>query len=472
MKKILAIALGVALLLSLSLFALSAGGSPDGLSDDITESVSQETASEESAAETSSDVNADESEAASSEETSYAASIEESSEVTSEEEENGEESSAASSEVSGEADSTQASSVSGGKDSASANVVTLEPIVNESENTMPRDGIAVLGSEYRISYSMGDPIEGVAGFMGDKTESADIVFNYVPKGVGGVELMKASLRYNRETMTYDVLVTTSANPTVEVFSDLEIKVIINKQIGDKVYTSTTPLPIKTLQNARHYYSEVRTSATGYKYISAINPVVDVSVFDQNYNQELHIDYGSYDIVFPKVKNQNTALYLKANYSYNQAGAAGGEVPIVRLQFENILVKDQVDIHVMFNADQQNYFSSNVWVYDINGNGQPIGKGYQAKISNDGSVVVTVPAGKALSSIGVYTAQQNLGSPSAAPPPSSSNSSVSVGANGAGAGASDNPKTGGAVSDPVSLGSLFGLISLAAAGFAAVRKSSR
>ena len=341
--------------------------------------------------------------------------------------------------------------------------VALQPAIDDNGTELPEDGFAVLGKDYRLSYRLNAELEGIKDFDGSSSESTSVGLNYMPKGVNGVELIRYNIRYNMTTKTYDLLISTIPNPTVEVFEDLVIKVKFNKQVNGSTYSSTVEVPITSLGNERHQYSDVLTAASGYKFIQATKNVIDSNVFDQNYGQELHIDYNDYNVIFPKVAEQNTSLNLKADYSYATAGSAKENDPIVKLVFENIIVKDAATIQIRFRADQQNYNGSDVWVYDLV-NGKPVGDGYQAQLSKDGSVLVTVPANTKLSSLGVYADKQdttNNNPQSSKPSTSGTSSSIT------GSGSGSNPQTG--ASDVVSIVSAFAVVSLAAAAFVATKK---
>lgn len=337
--------------------------------------------------------------------------------------------------------------------------VDLIPAIDDNGTELPADGYALLGKDYRLSYKLSTPLGDATEFDGSSNETTSVGLNYMPKGVNGVELIRYNMRFNMTTKTYDLLITTIANPTVEVFEDLVIKVKFNKQIDGTTYSSTVEVPITALGNERHQYAEVLTAASGYKFVQAAKPVVDSNVFDQNYGQELHLDYNDYNIIFPKVSEQNTSLYLKAEYSYATAGSVGENDPIVKLGFENIIVKDNVTIQIRFRADQQNYNGSDVWVYDMV-SGKPVGSGYQAQLSSDGSVLVSVPAGTALSSLGIYGSQQDT--------TGNSSTAVSGGAAGSSTASTSNPNTG--ASDVMSVATAFSVISLAAAAFVATKKA--
>ena len=345
--------------------------------------------------------------------------------------------------------------------------INLNPEIDENGTELPADGFAVLGKDYRLSYKMSAPIGDIKEFDGSSSETTSVGLNYMPRGVNGVDLIRYNMRYNMTTKTYDLLITTISNPTVEVFEDLVIKVKFNKQVDGTTYSSTVEVPIKSLGNERHHYSEVLTAASGYKFIQATKPVIDVDVFDQNYGQELHIDYNDYNFIFGKISEQNTSLYLKADYSYATAGSAKDNEPIVKLGFENIIVKDSVVIQIRFRADQQNYNGSEVWVYDMV-NGKPVGTGYQAQLSADGSVLVSVPAGTKLNSLGIFASQQDTSKNDATEDNSSKPATGSeASANGGSKTPGKNPSTGAA--DVVSVAAAFSVISLAAVAFVATKK---
>lgn len=357
---------------------------------------------------------------------------------------------------------------------SSTGEIELKPEIDDRSTVMPEGGVAELGKEYFISYSLGSSIGSVDKFDGKTGETTNINMNYVPKGVNGIELIKANIRYNMSSNSYDVRITTVPNPTVEIFKGLEIKITFNKQVDGKTYTKTETLPIHTLMNSRHTYSDVLTAASGYKYIFAEHPVIDATVFDQNTGQQLQIDYNDYNMIFKKVTNQNTALYLGATYSYATTGTAKENEPIIQLGFENIIVKDEVTIQLRFKADQQNYTGSNVWVYDIV-DGKPKGVGYRATIASDSSVMVTVPANTALSSLGVYATEQNPSNNSSDSGSSNSSNTSSVTSTTSTSSISSNgnyanSKTG--FSDVVNIAVVFAGVSLVIAGFVAIRKVSR
>jgi len=346
-----------------------------------------------------------------------------------------------------------------------SNLVML-PETPDYGTPFPNNGTGLLGQEYTVFYAPGSGSE-ITAFVNDNTESIDVKFNYIPQGVGGVNLISYFIRYmNAEgdkPAGYEVTFTTHSNPTVTVFENVTATVTIVKVKSGVTYRFTQTLTLRELINARHESDSVVKAADGTWYITATNPVIGESAFTKALNAKLSINYDGYSIIFNKVTNQSNALYLAATRTTKQANAAKANEPIVSLTFEPLKIQDDVTIKIGFSADQLNYQGTTVWVYDLDSSGKATGKGYQATLASDGTVMVEVPANTALNSLGVFASKQDTSSTS-----SSSTSSKTDG--GSQSTTKENPNTG--LTDTVAIASVFAMVSLAAAGFVAVRKAGK
>jgi len=130
------------------------------------------------------------------------------------------------------------------------------------------------------------------------------------------------------------------------------------------------------------------------------PVVDESVFNKTYGGKLIVNYPDYNVIFPTVKNQDIALNLQAKIAKTPTVSLSENVPIMTATFHDIYVKDAVTIEFKVNADSQNYKGTTLYAYELDANGNIIKeKEVKVTVTDSGTIVTEVAAGTRLSAYG-------------------------------------------------------------------------
>lgn len=269
---------------------------------------------------------------------------------------------------------------------------------------------------------------------------------------------KLSVSYKKTTeadgsIVYSVKLTPKKTITAE---EHEVKVTIVvaqvKEGGDRV-RGIIENNIN-MYNARHLDTDLIPLADDTYKLIATDPVIDASVFAKvaENEQKLSINYASYSVVFPKVSNQDTSLYLAATTSvpdYVSKIAAGKDVKYINFP-GNPYLKDNAKISVNFNNDWQNENGTTAYVYAVK-NDVLVGEPIIAAIEN--GAVVFETKGR----LGEYAvfATKMASIPDAANDTSSTPS---------------NPNTGD--SSTIVIAMVLATLALAGAGFVAVKKASR
>ena len=371
--------------------------------------------------------------------------------------------------------------------------------------------------------SLPDPADqqpGLAyGWRGDYKESTSISISYTtevggrasgsPKGVNGEELLHTRIAFNSDwrrvsdgasgwiqyggkdylynMSNYIIYMTPVANPTVEVFRDVEVKVrLVRSDTTTNVDGSKAARYDAivwsgfSLANKRYTDKHVYSDANGIYRIDASSnwPVLDISALQKSYGKKLIVDYPTYRVIFPTVKSQDTSLNLQAAVTKQATVTTEAtDLPLMVATFHDIYVKDTVQIEFKTGFDVQNYKGTKLYAYALNADGTVNkSKELAVTVTEHKTVVIEVPASTKLSangasndklgSIGLFERPQADGTQVSSVPSTSS----STGTTGGGSTSTENPKTG--ASDVVNVATAFAVVSLAAAAFVSVKKASK
>lgn len=307
-----------------------------------------------------------------------------------------------------------------------------------------------------------------------------------PKGVNGEELLKIRVSYDHERNAYSITMTPVENPTVEIFSNVEVKLKIVKVVNRTTFAFEGNVwKGFNLMNKRYTSKDVYKDASGKYRINAGDeyPVVDESAFNKAYGKQLTVDYPDYRVIFKNVKNQDIALNLEADLVKAPTVSFDGTKPILQATFHDIYVKDAAEIEFKVNADAQNYKGTTGYAYKVDANGNLIKDSeITVKITDSSSVVIEIPAGTRLGAYGeanklstyaIFGEKQDAKASSSSSSSSSDKGTTSTSSNTSSTSSNNNyGNTNTGASDVVNVATVFAVVSLAAAGFVAVNKASK
>lgn len=360
-----------------------------------------------------------------------------------------------------------------------------------------------------------DGLEGYAyGWRGDYRESTSVEIKYTtetggrasgsPKGVNGEELLHTRIAFNSNYIkvgsnaadalsgyvadplnknkvysynlsNYIIYMTPIANPTVEVFKDVQVKVRLVRADGAAIarYDAIVWSGF-SLANKRYTDKHVYADANGIYRIDATSnwPVLDVTALQKSYGKKLVVDYPTYRVIFPTVKKQDTSLNLQAAVTKQATVDLDDDKALMTATFHDIYVKDTVQIEFKVGFDVQNYKGVKLYAYAFNADGTiNTSKELAVTITEHGTVVIEVPAGTKLSAngdannklgtVGLFATPQKEGTPVDVPNTSTPTTTTP---------STKNPGTG--ANDVVNVATAFAVISLAAAAFVSVKKASK
>lgn len=357
-------------------------------------------------------------------------------------------------------------------DKKSAEEVQREKVAKDykvSKNIVTFEGPSAYEStSYKISYT-------------DKNGS----HSGSPKGVNGEELLKIRVAYDHERRAYSITMTPVENPTVEIFSNLEVKLKIVKVVNRTTFAMEQNVwKGFNLMNKRYTSKDVYKDASGKYRINAGDeyPVVDESAFNKAYGKQLTVDYPDYRVIFKNVKNQDIALNLEADLVKAPTVSFDGTKPILQATFHDIYVKDAAEIEFKVNADAQNYKGTTGYAYKVDANGNLIKDSeITVKITDSSSVVIEIPAGTRLGAYGeanklstyaIFGEKQDAKASSSSSSSSSDKGTTSTSSNTSSSSNNNYGNTNTGASDVVNVATVFAVVSLAAAGFVAVNKASK
>ena len=337
------------------------------------------------------------------------------------------------------------------------------------------------------------------GWRGDYRETVSFEITYTtetggrasgsPKGVNGEELLHIRHIFNTYGTVstwdndYTAIMTPIANPTVELFRDVKIKVRLVHADGANIIRYDAILwDGFALGNKRYTDRHVYADANGLYRIDASSnwPVVDVTAFEKSYGKKLIIDYPTYRIIFPTVKNQNTSLNLQAAVTRQSTVDLDDDKAIMLATFHDIRVKDAIQIEFKVGFDVQNYKGVDLYAYGFKADGTvDTAREYAAHITENATVIVEVPANASLSAngaadgklgtFGLFATPQKDGTP--VDKPNNGTGTTAPGNTGGGtSGGGSNPSTG--ASDVINVATAFAVVSLAAAAFVSTKKASK
>ncbi len=268
---------------------------------------------------------------------------------------------------------------------------------------------------------------------------------------------KLSVSYKKTTeadgsIRYSIKLTPKKTITAEEH-EVKVTIVVAQVQDDGVVKGNLDQKI-VMYNERHLDEDLIPLADDTYKLIASKPVIDASVFAKvaENEQKLSINYASYSVVFPKVVNQDTSLYLAATTTvpdYISKIAAGKDVKYINFP-GNPYLKDNAKISVNFNNDWQNENGTTAYVYAVKNNvlvGEPI----VATIEN--GAVVFETKGR-LGEYAVFATKM-------ASIPDATNDTASN---------PSNPNTGD--SSTIVIAMVLATLALAGAGFVAVKKASR
>lgn len=277
--------------------------------------------------------------------------------------------------------------------------------------------------------------------------------------VASSDTNKLTVSYKKTTATdgsvvYSVKLTPVKTITAEEH-DVKVTIVIAqvKSTGDRV-KGTVEKTI-TMFNERQKDTDLIPQADDTYKLIASSPVIDASVFAKvaESQQKLSINYPSYSVVFPKVANQDTSLYLAATTTvpdYITKIANGKDVKYINFPGSPYL-KDNAKISVNFNNDWQNENGTTAYVYAVK-NSVLVGEPIVATIEN--GAVVFETKGR-LGEYAIFATKM------ASIPDAANTSSTPTTA---------NPNTGDSSSIVITM--VLATLALAGAGFVAVKKASK